>query len=91
MAALYGPAMTDQNALKRAVAAKALEYVQDGMKLGLGSGSTAEIFVEMLAPRVRARAEAALRADLGAHRHIGAQAGPHLVDARRTGAAGPHH
>ena len=46
-------AMTDQNALKRAVAAKALEYVQDGMKLGLGSGPTAEIFVEMLAPRVR--------------------------------------
>src|SRR6201992_2087075 len=45
--------MTDQNALKRAVAAKALEYVQDGMKLGLGSGSTAEIFVEQLAPRVR--------------------------------------
>ncbi|MFO1248179.1 MAG: ribose-5-phosphate isomerase RpiA [Alphaproteobacteria bacterium] len=45
--------MTDQNALKRAVAAKALEYVEDGMKLGLGSGSTAEIFVEMLAPRVR--------------------------------------
>jgi ribose 5-phosphate isomerase A len=45
--------MTDQNALKRAVAAKALDYVQDGMKLGLGSGTTAEIFVEMLAPRVR--------------------------------------
>src|SRR6202012_1985583 len=46
-------AMTDQNTLTRAVAAKALEYVQDGMKLGLGSGSTAEIFVELLAPRVR--------------------------------------
>src|ERR1700749_1307021 len=45
--------MTDQNALKRAVAAKALDYVKDGMKLGLGSGSTAEIFVEQLAPRVR--------------------------------------
>ncbi len=45
--------MADQNALKRAVAAKALEYVRDGMKLGLGSGSTAEIFVEMLAPKVR--------------------------------------
>ena len=45
--------MTDQNALKKAVAAKALEYVTDGMKLGLGSGSTAEIFVELLAPRVR--------------------------------------
>ena len=46
--------MTAQNALKRAVAAKAIEYVQPGMKLGLGSGSTAELFVEMLAPRVRA-------------------------------------
>jgi ribose 5-phosphate isomerase A len=46
-------AMTDQNILKRAVATKALEYVKDGMKLGLGSGSTAEMFVEMLAPRVR--------------------------------------
>src|SRR5579863_2293074 len=46
-------AMTDQIALKRTVAAKALDYVQDGMKLGLGSGSTAEMFVEMLAPRVR--------------------------------------
>ena len=45
--------MTDLNALKRAAAAKALEYVTDGMKLGLGSGSTAEMFVEMLAPRIR--------------------------------------
>jgi len=45
--------MTDQNALKKAVAAKALEYVTDGMKLGLGSGSTAEIFVELLALKVR--------------------------------------
>src|ERR1700689_4899518 len=45
--------MTDQDSLKRAAAAKALDFVQDGMKLGLGSGSTAEIFVEMLAPRVR--------------------------------------
>jgi ribose 5-phosphate isomerase A len=45
--------MADQNALKRAAAAKALEYVRDGMKLGLGSGSTAEVFVELLAPRVR--------------------------------------
>src|SRR5476649_1224322 len=44
---------TDQNALKRAVAAKALDYVEDGMKLGLGSGSTAEIFLELLAPRIR--------------------------------------
>ena len=45
--------MTDLTPLKRAAAAKALEYVMDGMKLGLGSGSTAELFVELLAPRVR--------------------------------------
>ena len=45
--------MTDQNALKRAVAAKALDYVQDGMKLGRGEGSTADIFVDLRAPRVR--------------------------------------
>jgi len=45
--------MTDLHQLKRAAAAKALDYVADGMKLGLGSGSTAELFVEMLAPRVR--------------------------------------
>lgn len=48
-------AMTDQNALKRAVASKALDYVQPGMKLGLGSGSTAEIFVELLAARPSAK------------------------------------
>jgi ribose 5-phosphate isomerase A len=46
--------VSDQNALKRAVASKALEFVQDGMKLGLGSGTTAEAFVELLAPKVRA-------------------------------------
>jgi ribose 5-phosphate isomerase A len=45
--------MTDQTALKRAAATKALDYVTDGMKLGLGSGTTAEMFVEMLGPRVR--------------------------------------
>lgn len=43
----------DPAILKRAAAAKALAYVQDGMKLGLGTGSTAEQFLEVLAPRVR--------------------------------------
>jgi ribose 5-phosphate isomerase A len=38
---------------KRLAAAKSLEYVQDGMCLGLGSGSTAAIMVEMLAERIR--------------------------------------
>ncbi len=43
----------DPAALKRAAAAKALEFVQPGMKLGLGTGSTAEIFLDLLSPRVR--------------------------------------
>jgi ribose 5-phosphate isomerase A len=46
-------AVTDQEALKRSAAAKALDYVRDGMKLGLGTGSTADAFIELLAPRVR--------------------------------------
>jgi len=44
----------DANELKRAAAARALDYVKDGMKLGLGTGSTAEAFLDLLAERVRA-------------------------------------
>jgi ribose 5-phosphate isomerase A len=43
----------DANALKRAAAARALDYVEDGMKLGLGTGSTAEAFLDLLAERMR--------------------------------------
>jgi ribose 5-phosphate isomerase A len=39
--------------LKRQAAARALEFVQSGMKLGLGTGSTAKHFVELLGDRVR--------------------------------------
>lgn len=45
--------MSDPAALKRAAALKALDFVEDGMKLGLGTGTTAEAFVEVLAPRVK--------------------------------------
>jgi ribose 5-phosphate isomerase A len=38
---------------KRAAALKALEYVKPGMKIGLGTGSTAAIFVELLAAKVK--------------------------------------
>jgi ribose 5-phosphate isomerase A len=40
--------------LKRQAAARALDRVSDGMKLGLGTGSTAKHFVELLGQRVRA-------------------------------------
>jgi ribose 5-phosphate isomerase A len=39
--------------LKRQAAARAIDFVQDGMKLGLGTGSTAKHFVELLGARVR--------------------------------------
>jgi len=45
--------MSLQDSLKRAAAAKALEFVRPGMKLGLGTGSTAEAFLELLGPRAR--------------------------------------
>lgn len=38
---------------KRAAAARALEFVEPGMRLGLGTGSTAAWFVELLGERVR--------------------------------------
>jgi ribose 5-phosphate isomerase A len=38
--------LSEQDALKKAAAEKALELVQDGMLLGLGSGSTVRYFIE---------------------------------------------
>lgn len=43
----------DIEALKRQAAARALEWVRPGMKLGLGTGSTAKHFVDLLGERVR--------------------------------------
>jgi len=45
-------AMTS-DALKREAAARALDFVRPGMRLGLGTGSTARHFVELLGERVR--------------------------------------
>ena len=42
------------DAQKRAAAARAVEFVRPGMRLGLGTGSTAKHFVELLGERVRA-------------------------------------
>jgi ribose 5-phosphate isomerase A len=42
----------DVEAQKRAAAARAVEFVRPGMRLGLGTGSTAKHFVERLAERV---------------------------------------
>ncbi|MDX7950736.1 ribose-5-phosphate isomerase RpiA [Lichenihabitans sp. Uapishka_5] len=42
----------NQNDLKALAAARALDFVQDGMRLGLGTGSTATLFVAQLATKV---------------------------------------
>jgi ribose 5-phosphate isomerase A len=44
----------DIEAQKRAAAARAVEFVRPGMRLGLGTGSTARHFVELLAERTQA-------------------------------------
>jgi ribose 5-phosphate isomerase A len=49
-----GPIVTtDIEAQKREAAVRALAYVQPGMRLGLGTGSTARHFVALLGERVR--------------------------------------
>ena len=45
--------MSEVDHLKQIAAARALEYVTDGMRLGLGSGTTAEVFLDLLGARVR--------------------------------------
>jgi len=44
----------DVEAYKRIAAARALDFVKPGMRLGLGTGSTARHFIELLGERVRA-------------------------------------
>src|SRR6476620_8770886 len=41
------------DAQKRAAAARAAEFVRPGMRVGLGTGSTAKHFVEQIGERVR--------------------------------------
>ena len=45
--------VSDPSVLKEAAAAAALDRVRSGMKLGLGTGSTAAIFVRLLGERLR--------------------------------------
>ena len=45
--------MTSLDERKRAAAARAVEFVQPGMRVGLGTGSTARQFIELLGVRVR--------------------------------------
>ncbi len=46
--------MSDADAAKKAAAERACEWVEDGMRLGLGTGSTAAFMIRRLGERVRA-------------------------------------
>ena len=50
---------------KRAAAARAVEFVRPGMRLGLGTGSTARHFVELVGERVRAGLDVVLELLVG--------------------------
>jgi ribose 5-phosphate isomerase A len=50
---LASNAVKELDGLKRAAAARALDFVRPGMRLGLGTGSTAGHFIELLAEKVR--------------------------------------
>jgi ribose 5-phosphate isomerase A len=45
--------VTTQDDRKRAAAARAIDFIKPGMRLGLGTGSTARHFIELLGVRVR--------------------------------------
>ena len=47
--AIMADDLDDAERAKRAAAKKALDWIQDGMKVGLGTGSTAKWFVDLLA------------------------------------------
>jgi ribose 5-phosphate isomerase A len=69
---------------KRLVAAVAVDFVRDGMRIGLGSGSTAQYFIRALGERLSAgtvRVEAI--ATSMASEHVAAEVGIPLIGPRR--------
>ena len=69
---------------KRAAAAEALTLVKDGMTLGLGTGSTAAHFIELLGARVREGLNVAGAPTSEATRRLGEAAGVEIVDPDET-------
>ena len=79
----------DIEAQKRQAAALAVEWVRPGMRLGLGTGSTARHFVELLAERVRAGLDVVGVADLGGDARRRRAPGRAAHHARRDARARP--
>jgi ribose 5-phosphate isomerase A len=73
------PPIVGVEAQKRAAAARALAFVQPGMRLGLGTGSTARHFVKLLGERVRAGLDVIAVATSEATRRDAEQVGVQLT------------
>lgn len=69
----------DLEAFKRQAAARALDFLEPGMRLGLGTGSTAKHFITLLADRVRAGLDIVAVATSEATRMLAEQQGIRLV------------
>jgi ribose 5-phosphate isomerase A len=64
-----------QDEAKRAVAARAVEFVEDGMRVGLGTGTTSTMFIRALAERVAAGLKIRCVASSDASFNLGLQLG----------------
>jgi ribose 5-phosphate isomerase A len=72
------------DASKRAAAARAVEFVRSGMRLGLGTGSTARPFVEMVGEKARAGLQIIAVPTSEATRELAAQVGIPLTTLDET-------
>ncbi len=64
-----------QDQAKLAVAQRAVAYVEDGMRVGLGTGSTATLFIRALAERVKAGLQIRCVASSDASHNLGLSLG----------------
>ena len=68
-----------QDEAKAAVAARAVEFVGDGMRVGLGTGTTATLFIRALAERVRLGLKIRCVASSDASQRLGTSLGIDVV------------
>lgn len=73
----------DQEALKKMAAEKALDYITPGMVLGVGSGSTVNLFIDAL-KRVKGKVEAAVASSMATAERLKAIGIP-VVDLNSAG------
>ncbi len=74
---------TSRNSAKELAAARALAFVEDGMTVGLGSGSTATFFIQLLGARVKEGLKLRAVASSRASEELAASLGIEICDFER--------